>query len=850
MKKKTLVILLIIPFVIALLTFVSVIALTNNVAIDIEGLNILNFREQEGFKINGEYKLEAEIQYSSNQNALMKPGADELVWEVSSDEESFDDSVASVIKKDDGWYLKTGGNEGVCTLSVRNSIGTKDDSITAHIYDKGVILINPVNQSSGSQVDSTRYYGEYDITYDENFNNQKKNLAKIPLNVDVISDIGSTEYTYETSNNITYSELDETISVVSEGEAFLKLKGVGSANFLENTYSFNVVNDGVNVYSFNDLMACTNKSHSGEIVVMQVNLQSKENALKKDANDRYIEEYRYENTKLFGNFNFRAQTFNFNDYLYLEDPKLPTKYMDQFFEQTGRNPGDYQTKVKVGVRIQKDFYGNGFTINMNDLAYPDDGTLDPTTGIFTPDPRKDFFFGPLTYVSIGDLEDMPIIRAFLTDNTGAMVTGDNITVNDIKFQNTNNIENMYNLRYTGTVLEVAGDNVTIKNSVVQNGRTCVRAFSSDNLLIDNCLLQNAGEFILKLGSNKINPTNHNKNVSVNYNGTPVSKTFDEFFNNPDAEDLTGANGILSDLITKSFDTVGLESVSNTLTEIQNGFDNLEGFVDENGDVNNFDAHIKVNNTYFYNSGIYSIGLETSFNGAYLYSGMPSQLMQVFELLTGTGMPVVVPNDIGGTSHPVELTLSGDTRFYDWKNIDDIDVGALIEENITAVINTMPGIVDELPEGIGEMLKNMSIDDYFPIKAMIKDYAIANNLVYTAVEDDEAKYYINRPVAWYGGGYNGSVVKDEITDSEYHDEGAEIKADVTKEVFSKAIGGLNPDDLTGTFQTVINLLSRCVVMATGSHPFKFLTNGTISNNEKPILFDQVPSYTDLSARFAG
>ena len=56
MKKKTLIILLIIPFVIALLTFVSVIALTNNVGIDPR--IIWNYRDSEGFKINGEYKLE------------------------------------------------------------------------------------------------------------------------------------------------------------------------------------------------------------------------------------------------------------------------------------------------------------------------------------------------------------------------------------------------------------------------------------------------------------------------------------------------------------------------------------------------------------------------------------------------------------------------------------------------------------------------------------------------------------------------------------------------------------------------------------------------------------------------
>ena len=100
MKKKTLVILLIIPFVIALLTFVSVVALTNTVASDIAGLRILNYRENEGFKVNDEYKLEAEISYSSQVDALLKPGADTLVWSLENKSEGFNDDVATIIEKD------------------------------------------------------------------------------------------------------------------------------------------------------------------------------------------------------------------------------------------------------------------------------------------------------------------------------------------------------------------------------------------------------------------------------------------------------------------------------------------------------------------------------------------------------------------------------------------------------------------------------------------------------------------------------------------------------------------------------------------------------------------------------
>ena len=847
MKKKTLIILLIIPFVIALLTFVSVIALTNNVGIDAKV--VWNYRQSEGFKVNSEYKLEASLEYDHTQ--LLKPGSDELIWEASSE----DPDLAEIEERDDGFYLITGSKTGETNITCSTVNRRSSLTMTAHIYDKGLVLINPVNQSSGNQIDPTRYYGEYDITYSDDLSTSslKKTNAKIPLDIEVFSDSGEASYVVSSiSDNISFDQTNNTISVIKEGDAHLTL-ALKNESYIANTYSFNVVNDGVNVYSFNDLMMCTNKSQNGEIAVLQVNLESRENALNKDNNGRYIDEYKHENTKLFGNYDFRNETFNFNDFIYSQKPKLRTKYIDQFLSSgVGIENFEYRTEIKVGVHIQKDFYGNGFTINTHELAYPVHGELngiDPVAQKIVPDREKDYFFGPLTFVSIGDLENVPIIRAYLCDNAGFMLDGDNLTVNDVKFQNANNINNMFNLSYTGTVLEVQGLNNTIKNSIIQNGRNCVRAFSTDGLLIDNSLLQNAGEFIVKLGSNRINPTNHEKEVAVNYNGNEIKTDFDTFFNGSEAE-ANSANAILSEMISSNFSSTSVENVVSTLNDIQGSLDNLGGIINAD-DSYNYDAHVTINDTYFYNSGVYSIAFENSFNGAFIYNGMPSQLTKVFNILAGAGQNIVIPSDIGGTAYPVELTLSGDTRFYDWKNIDDIDVSALIEENISATINSLAGALGtEIPQEIIDKLKELSIDDYFPIKTIIKNLAIDSNLAYQDIDNGQTKYYINRPLAWYGGGFNGSKVINNIEQNEYYSFAEPLSIDFTREVFLKTLGGISGDDIPGTIQTVINLLSRCVVMAIGSHPFMFMTNGIIENNEKPILFDEVPSYLDLSSRFAG
>ena len=182
-----------------------------------------------------------------------------------------------------------------------------------------------------------------------------------------------------------------------------------------------------------------------------------------------------------------------------------------------------------------------------------------------------------------------------------------------------------------------------------------------------------------------------------------------------------------------------------------------------------------------------------------------------------------------------------------QNIDDIDISALIEENISAILNSLGGSLGDLPEELVELIKNLKIDEYFPIKSLIKTGAIENEYTYQSIEDGEVKYYINRPVAWYGGGFSGSTVINEISENDYYSYAEPLDIDFAKETFSRAIGGIDTSDLVGTFQTIINLLSRCIVMAIGSHPFRFMTNDQVINNEKPILFDEVPSYLDLSSR---
>lgn len=76
----------------------------------------------------------------------------------------------------------------------------------------------------------------------------------------------------------------------------IKVSSITNSN-ISKEYTFNVVPDGVNVYNYEDLMICTNKSESGEKVVLRTNFESKENAL---LNSKDLNSATYSNTNLFG----------------------------------------------------------------------------------------------------------------------------------------------------------------------------------------------------------------------------------------------------------------------------------------------------------------------------------------------------------------------------------------------------------------------------------------------------------------------------------------------------------------------------------------------------------------------
>ncbi len=832
MKKKTLVILLIIPFIIGLLSFVSVVLLNITSASNISAIKTPYNTDGEGFKVSDTpYLLEA-TPVINDPNIILRDG-NNLVWEIV-DSESVKD-IATVSSTDNETFYLNALSEGEVTLKCKTENGGVEVNIKAIIYEDGAIIITPSRSGTGTQVEDTRYFGEYDIGYDEVSKDTKltKNHAKVQLNINIYGDnISENDLELvETSSNITYENKVITINDEGDGSGYLTLR----ANYITSTYTFNIVNNGVNVYNYNDLLMCTNFSSSGEIVVLQTSLGSLKEVYK--GNDVPIsgsvgEEqgaYKYqvnlplerldpsENIELFGNYDVSNDSFNFNNELYYTETTYNHKYLDDW--NKAHPDSEVSTDIKVGIRVQKDFYGNGFNINMNNLCFPNNGHIDTLAAKLVPDYTdfKDYFYGPLAFVTIGSPDKglEIFVKAYGQDNAGMMIDGDNITINDLKIQNINDNSNKRNYAYIGTVIEVNGENNTIKNSIIRLGKTLVRAFDSDNLLIDNCILERSSEFNLKVGSNEVDGVNEDQNLSYNFNGQDYSANFNDFFN--DTNFGFNANTILEEYLgINSSAGIPKDVLYETLELVQESLINSNNLINSDGSIN-YASTITVNDTSFDDSGLFSIALETRFNGPYLYNGQSSTVRNVISNALNTP----VPDKLGGTSLPVKLNLTGNTYFYDYKNVDDIDISNLIEQNIANALASL-GVSFE---------GDFSLDLIFPMKPILIDRA--RNSGYLYYDESTQEYMLNSMIAYYGGGLNLSSIDTTNLNT------------LTKNLMSNdiVVDLLKDSENYIADNQIVKVLARCVLFAAGFEPFKFITNNKVGS-EAPLLYGEHPTVNTL------
>ena len=795
MKKKNLIILLLIPFVITLVGVITINTTFNFIENDMIGID-WSYDEIEGIKLEDKlHKLVASPIYEQGYPPLKEEA---LVWSVYDSDNHEENKYAKIVNEDDNWYLQP-LQIGEVKVTCSNKKGNIFKTMTVIIFKEGAIVVQSKIKASQNNIDPNIYYGEYD--FDNNLNKQK---ATFEFEVKTIGDlqINDLQYVNNTPDIIEIDEVNKIIKIKASGDASFTVKTNNDEMVKPMTYSFKVVKDGVNVYDYNQLLACTNKSTNGEIVVLRKSFESVNNLNNTTDN----------NVVCFGNYT-DGKKIDFTSDVYSFETTYNQDYIKAWNEFVNSNPRykKISNRVLAGIRVQKDFYGNGYTINLHNLTFPS-STMDvvDSNGNKTTIPalsKDNLYRGPLPFYSLGEHDNMPLIEAFGQDNVGMYVDGSDILINDVNLKNCDFGNLMSNLDYVGTVLETNGNNITIKNSRLSNGKQVVRSFSSTNVSIVNSMLSNARNFLLTIGSNDYIKADLLKEYEFTLlNGEKITSTINNYLMKSNAGDDT-----LNAFVIGSF--TDKEKMRKAILDIQNALN------DESLIKDIYKGSMNIKDTMFYRSGIASIGMDTMFNGPFLESSTPSVVNM---LLTGLNVPYI-PNHVGGMSYPVELNITGKTKFYDYKEWNNLDITGLINENISSFVDDAKEMFGVTDADIGDI----SIDTIFPIKSFLKSSVVTTT-------SSDGKVYVNIPIAYYGGGANLSKVTFDTEDLKYDSCKLTVVDLLDKYLSLKGIDldNINLDKLD--LAVIKNVMLKCVTIVTGYEPFKF-----ISVNKQGYLFDEGP-----------
>lgn len=795
MKKKNLIILLLIPFVITLVGVITINTTFNFIENDMIGID-WSYDEIEGIKLEDKlHKLVASPIYEQGYPPLKEEA---LVWSVYDSDNHEENKYAKIVNENDNWYLQP-LQIGEVKVTCSNKKGNIFKTMTVIIFKEGAIVVQSKIKASQNNIDPNIYYGEYD--FDNNLNKQK---ATFEFEVKTIGDlqINDLQYVNNTPDIIEIDEVNKIVKIKTSGDASFTVKTNNDEMVKPMTYSFKVVKDGVNVYDYNQLLACTNKSTNGEIVVLRKSFESVNNLNNTTDN----------NVVCFGNYT-DGKKIDFTSDVYSFETTYNQDYIKAWNEFVNSNPRykKISNRVLAGIRVQKDFYGNGYTINLHNLTFPS-STMDvvDSNGNKTTIPalsKDDLYRGPLPFYSLGEHDNMPLIEAFGQDNVGMYVDGSNILINDVNLKNCDFGNLMSNLDYVGTVLETNGNNITIKNSRLSNGKQVVRSFSSTNVSIVNSMLSNARNFLLTIGSNDYIKADLLKEYEFTLlNGEKITSTINNYLMKSNAGDDT-----LNAFVIGSF--TDKEKMRKAILDIQNALN------DESLIKDIYKGSMNIKDTMFYRSGIASIGMDTMFSGPFLESSTPSVVNM---LLTGLNVPYI-PNHVGGMSYPVELNITGKTKFYDYKEWNNLDITGLINENISSFVDDAKEMFGVTDANIGDI----SIDTIFPIKSFLKSSVVTTT-------SSDGKVYVNIPIAYYGGGANLSKVTFDTEDLKYDSCKLTVVDLLDKYLSLKGIDldNINLDKLD--LAVIKNVMLKCVTIVTGYEPFKF-----ISVNKQGYLFDEGP-----------
>lgn len=563
-----------------------------------------------------EYNLDVRTSYYDGEGDEIKQKNNTKVTYVAYSESDDDADVKfEIIDGADVITLEQHGRFATITATKRGSakikITAKHDGKVIKEIEKTILVVP--NVYSMEFADSAKEYGIENIL---TIGGRKP--SGIPdtrtIFVRVVTEAGSETFTDEFMN-VAFSDDNSLFSCKAQPatnadavSAEIRATGTGLTTINAQLTNYNkyfgtnicakirlrAVKDGRNVGNYEELKTVT---EAGHIVVLTSNMML---GVKKDGT---------------------AMT---EDELKKDVKKFTTTYDKTYLDNIGEN--DENKKVQYLIEFKNHVYGNGFEINADKFTQCKDATGLPK-----------IFKGPLNFVAISSAS----VKG--QDNISFLVRTNNVLINNVVLKGCSDESlheedgrfNLSKLNYVGTTLEIA-KSAKLLNSRVSNGRTVVRIFAGGstmgspvvkdesafnvqdekiNVHIESCVLSNAREFILKIGSNRaLKQTNEvqrklrKEKDKEYYSPYDESNKTDKYFND---------NYLINDVTLK--------------------------------------------NSVLETSGLFSVGMETHFSGEFLLGGT-----------------ITTWKDCAATSYASALRIVGDVKMLDWKNLSNVDSSTLIE----------------------------------------------------------------------------------------------------------------------------------------------------------------------------
>ena len=381
---------------------------------------------------------------------------------------------------------------------------------------------------------------------------------------------------------------------------------------------------------------------------------------------------------------------------------------------------NFNAYLNYCLEITNNLYGNGYTLDCYQITTA--SSIDSSVKVFN---------GPLDFVA---LLNAAAVKG--QDNIGFLVR-DNVIIDNVILQNcddgylySNGLFDYSKLEKIGTTVEVMGDNVSIINSRIRNGRNVVRIFGSEdkeqviNVRIESSIIANAREFLIKIGANK----SIDENCYIDYNGekTYITDLYSKYnMSTSEVSKYIRKNELTND-IYKTCKPELLDSEGNPYQRIPNNQKD-EYFVN-----NYLKTKVTIKNIVLTNTNFYAIGMESKFAGPILggYRFAPKDI----EVGLYEGC-----YNISGTSYAALLTLEEDVRIYNWKKLNEIDSTSLIERLEDADKIETFGIKIEI-----------NIKDFISSVTSLEGFE-------KIVDNINGEQYSHGGIVFYGGGYNYHMI---------------------------------------------------------------------------------------------